>query len=257
MTVLVAVETVLLILLSVLVVGLLRSHAEILMRLPRATREALNPDGEPDGGMEIDPRLPAIPQRESGRAAPPLHGESLRGDRVSMNFAGADRWLLAFLTSGCVTCQNFWDVFRDPAFAPAQGVALVVLTKSTDVESPSRLLEREPGAAPLIMSTEVWHAYDVEMSPYFVLVDGPSEQVIGEGAATSWEQVQRLVNDAILDIKFVADRGAAGVDPRLSDSHPERIRQADAELLAAGVGPDHPTLRPGAAAVEGPPPPRP
>ena len=41
------------------------------------------------------------------------------------------------------------------------------------------------------MTSEAWDDYGVPVSPYFVLVDGPSGRVVGEGAGTSWEQVAR------------------------------------------------------------------
>ena len=35
-----------------------------------------------------------------------------------------------------------------------------------------------------VMSSDAWDAYDVPMSPFFVLVDGPSGRVVGEGSGS-------------------------------------------------------------------------
>jgi hypothetical protein len=48
-------------------------------------------------------------------------------------------------------------------------------------------------------ASAVWAAYDVPVAPYFVLVDGPSGQVRGEGAAISWAQAAHLWQQAAAD----------------------------------------------------------
>ena len=49
------------------------------------------------------------------------------------------------------------------------------------------------------MSTEAWHDYNVPGAPYFILVDGPRGAVVGEGTATTWERVQNLIGQAVVD----------------------------------------------------------
>src|SRR5205807_9805004 len=102
MTALVACETLLLVLLVLLVAGLLRSHAEILRRLGPPDQES---SGDGDG-------LPS-PERRAGTQAHELAGMTINGDAVKVGF-GADSppTLLAFLSTGCTVCENFWHDLR-------------------------------------------------------------------------------------------------------------------------------------------------
>ena len=102
MTVLVSIETVLLVLLVVLVAGLLRSHAEILRRLGPTP-----PDGEEQ--WRHDPSVPAPRQRAGVREANDIVGMTPPGDAVQIGLgADAEPTLLAFLSSGCSVCERFW-----------------------------------------------------------------------------------------------------------------------------------------------------
>ncbi|MDP1807295.1 MAG: hypothetical protein Q8K72_19110, partial [Acidimicrobiales bacterium] len=83
--------------------------------------------------------------------------------------------------------------------------------------------------------------YDVPVSPYFVLVDGPSGRVVGEGAGTSWQQVVDLLG------KATADADISPATPRRSParmSGQDRAERVDRELRAAGVEPGDPSLYP-------------
>jgi hypothetical protein len=75
----------------------------------------------------------------------------------------------------------------------------------------------------VVMSSAAWDDYAVPGSPYFVHVE--DGLVVGEGSGTEWSQVADLLSDAL------AERDSA-----------DRV---DAELEAAGIGPGHPSLRPG------------
>lgn len=245
MTILVAVETLLLVLLAVMVVALLRSHAEILRRL-----------GPPGGEVETAARqdrfatgLPTPPERDGVMPATDVAGMSLGGDGVQIGLGpGSPSTLLAFLSSGCLTCETFWAEFGDPAAPEIPGGArLVVVTKDTTHESPSRLRELASPALEVVMSSAVWDAYGVPTSPYFVYVDGPSGTVHGEGAASGWPQVASLLRDAIED----AAEGAGGVRVRRAGGA-ERARRVDDALAAAGIQPGHPSLYPAEPAGEDP-----
>jgi hypothetical protein len=205
-TILVSIETVLLVLLVVLVAGLLRSHAELLRRLGPA-------------GADGAQAPPPTPRRDPGAPAPGLAGSTPAGDPVSLSFEGgaSGPTLLAFLTTGCSTCAGFWEEFD--ARALPSGIRTVVVTKGSEREQPARVRELAPARVPVVMSSAAWRDYGVPGAPYFVLVDG---SVQGEGVATTWGALSSLVADA------VADR-------RLS---------ADETLAAAGIGPDHPSLYP-------------
>jgi hypothetical protein len=222
-TAIVSVETVLLVLLVVLVIGLLRSHAEILRRLgpPGA-------DGEPDAGRAS--RLPPAPRgRRADTIAAPIAGATPAGDALALDFSGAAAapTLLAFLTTGCTTCAGFWDSLSDRRSLPP-GLRAVIVTHGEDRESPSRIRKLAPPKVPVIMSSPAWHDYRVPGAPYFVLVDG---DIKGEGVATTWEALSSLVADAIEDQRGT---GAAA-----------RGRHIDDVFAAAGIGVDHPSLYPG------------
>src|SRR2546425_624927 len=143
MNVLVGVETVVLVVVGVLLVGVLRSHAELLRRLDSRT-----PSGP-------SPRLAeGIPQPPPPRAAAEAvdgAGMTLDGDAVKLAVAGAPgSTLLAFLSSGCLGCGEFWEAFGSKPDIPGGG-RLVIVTKDTAFESPSRLLELAPEGVPLVM----------------------------------------------------------------------------------------------------------
>ncbi len=222
MTAIVSVETVLLVLLLVLVAGLLRSHAEILRRLGPVAEDPAEP---------IPP--PPAKRRQPAELRPAaLTGATPAGEPLTLSFEGAGSMptLLAFLTSGCSTCQGFWDTLGERRLPPE--VQTVIVTHGSDRESPSKLRKLAPGGVPVVMSSQAWSDYGVPGSPYFVLVDGV---VRGEGVATTWQALASLVGDAIED-----EREAARLD-----GGSRRARRVDATLAAAGIGPEHPSLYPG------------
>jgi hypothetical protein len=79
----------------------------------------------------------------------------------------------------------------------------------------------------------------VPVAPYFVLVDGGTGDVVGEGAATTWEQVSNLMDNALADAGIGAANGQARGQRRR-----EREEQIDADLRAAGIEPGDPSLYP-------------
>jgi hypothetical protein len=211
-------------LLGVLVAGLLRSHAEILKALH-----------ELGAGLELDRDAPGpvpvtiegvVPPRPAGSAAPEaLTGSTLGGDAVAMSLRGGRSTLLAFLSSGCTTCKEFWTAFgADLPAVPAEA-RLVVVVRDLDEESPSALATLATGDVPVVASTATWDALDVPGSPYFVLVD-PGGRVVGEGSGASWPQVADLLGQAH------ADAGSTA----------QRRERDEAALRAAGIEPGHPSL---------------
>ena len=224
MTAVVSVETVLLVLLIVLVVGLLRSHAEILRRLgPPDADSARVPDT-----LSPPSAAAATAVRSAGTLPPAIAGLSPDGDALALDLAGAvdAPTLLAFLTGGCTTCAGFWDTLAEPRL-PA-GVRTVIVTHGAERESPSRIGTLAPARVPVVMSSAAWQDYAVPGAPYFVLVDG---EVRGEGVATTWEALASLVTDAI------EDQRGSGTE--------SRGRHIDRVFAAAGIGPEDPSLYPG------------
>jgi hypothetical protein len=220
MITLVSVETVLLVLLVILVAGLLRSHAEIMRRL----------------GPGDEPVTPARSVAVSGapgsmaQSAPELAGVTPAGDAVKLAFEGGGGapTLLAFLTSGCGSCAEFWGSLGDRPL-PA-GVRTVIVTHGAERERPAKLLSFSP-AIPVVMSERAWSDYEIPGSPYFVLVDGG---VVGEGVATTWHALASLVADALEDQR--------DAEQRAGGEH--RAQRIDDTLAAAGIGAGHPSLYP-------------
>lgn len=232
-------------LLAVLVVGLLRSHAEIL----RALHElGIGEDGTlGDGARSITPRFDvrpgvSLPRDAAGAGAvDDLVGVDPWGDPLSVAVAGAaHRTLLVFLSSGCLTCQDFWRAFADPAeLGLRPDVRPVIVVKDPAQESMARIQELAPAAVPVVASGAAWDAYSIPVAPYFVLVDGPEERVLGEGAAATWDQVRNLLHQALDDLDAAQgeswQRGRRAAAVRLDEI-------AEDELRRAGITPGHPSL---------------
>lgn len=260
MTVVVIVEGVVIAVLALLVAGLLRSHAEILKRLHdlgagiepgEAIPEAPRPSsaGAPaplTGGrrdFQVMPQVPSPPDREAFGGAADVVGLSADGrEAVSVRITGVEHdTVVAFLSSGCLTCQKFWDAFRKPRkLKLPPGTRLVVVTKGPDDESLSAVAKLAPPGIPTVMSTEAFTDYDIPGSPYFVLVHGASGKVRGEGTGPDWEQVQGLLSQATGDGDLRAR--LAGDEVAKPDADAEREARIDRELFEAGVAPGDPSL---------------
>jgi hypothetical protein len=204
-------------LLGLLVAGLLRSHAEILRAL-----HDLGADLDPDGRSPVTPasRVTSLRSEDTGHD---ISGHWLDGGAAVVGVVGtAHQSLLAFLSTGCVTCSSFWDALR--AGVPPVGDARVIVVVQ-DEESISRVQELAGPDLDVIVSSRAWLDYGVPGSPHVVQVDGPTGRVVGEGTGQSWEQVIGLLT-----------RGSDVTDR----DNPSRI---DRELAAAGIVPGHPSLR--------------
>ena len=240
MLALVIAEGVAILLLGLLVAGLLRSHAEILRALH-------------DLGASVDPDESARPRGPrattttalTGGPAHDIAGVDPRGDAVAVAVSGAEHdTLLAFLSTGCDTCQPFWS-----AVGGDLGLADVrVLVVVSDEESESELARLAGPHVEVIASTAAWEAYEVPGSPHFVYVDGPTGLVVGEGTGPDWPAVRGLLTQANAD-RTARSNGAptAPADVEWRDN-PSRI---DSELLAAGIGPGHPSLAAPPDPIEG------
>lgn len=201
LTALVIVETIVLALLAVVVVSLLRSHAELLRRLPAPDDEEHHAHG---AAMPIqgEPAMPSdlpTPKRRATEAHDVV-GTTLDGDHVVVSAASGSDTLFAFLSTGCLTCQGFWDGLQPDVRKPLPGDArVVVVVKDPAFESPSKLARLAPSDVPVVQSSAAWDDFEVRMSPYFCFVDGVSGEVRSEGAAMSWDQVSSLLTDALFD----------------------------------------------------------
>lgn len=210
MTVVVVLDTVVLALLCLLVVGLLRSHAELLRRTGLAERSEpdLTSSGT-DGDLLLSPSLPH-PREAGSLEALDVTGEDLEGNirKITVRGSRDSGTLLAFLTSGCLGCMGFWEEMKTGPPPLPEGVRLVVLTKDSNLESPSRLRDLAPEHVEVLMSSSAWREYHVPGAPYFIHVDAASGEVHSEGSASSWEQVGSLLRDAARDRALAARRPA-------------------------------------------------
>ena len=115
------------------------------------------------------------------------------------------------------------------------GVQTVIVTHGAERERPAKLRKMAPDGVPVVMSSRAWEEYRVPGAPYFVLVD---EAIRGEGVATTWQALGSLVSDAIEEQREV----------ELGRGPNERASRIEETLAAAGIGPEHPSLRPGSRA---------
>lgn len=263
MLALVVVDTCCVALLAILVVGLLRSHADILRALhslgaglgdpatdhsadrsPVATANA--PVGAP---VRMGPPLP--PERSVG-SAHDVSGVTPSGDALAVSVtAGAGSTLLAFLSSGCTTCAEIWRSLAAPQAHGLPGdVRIVVVTKGPELEIPAEVARKVPADVSIVMSTAAWSDYEVPGSPFFVLVDGATGRRTGEGVANHLAQVADLVRRARADEgpggpagpgRGGGPTGSAldGLDGSAREARNDRI------LTAAGILPGDPSLYPG------------
>jgi hypothetical protein len=152
MTVLVVIEAVVLALLALLVAGLLRSHAEILRTL-HDLGVGRDPLAEP--GVTTPVRAPTLTRSAPGTdqaTAVDVAGMTPGGDAVVIGVAGAPQpTLLAFLSSGCITCHHFWETFDTPGLELPGGARLVIVTMGPEAESESAIAEMAPRAVTVVM----------------------------------------------------------------------------------------------------------
>ena len=132
---------------------------------------------------------------------------------------------------------------------PGGDTRLVIVGQDPIYDSESALAALVPNGIKTVLSTAAWQEYDVPGSPYFALVDGASNRVIGAGSATSWQQVRSLLQQALED-EGLAGKRASGAR-RGRNAGPQRERRVDEALLSAGIGPGHPSLYPEPAGSDG------
>lgn len=278
MTALVILQGVVLVAVVALLIGLLRTHADVLRRLheigaglyddPAGASAAPPASVPPASSLPATDEVTADLQRRvaPGVTAPAsvgavggsgrdLAGVSPRGSAIAVPVGGAGRLtLLMFLSSGCGTCADFWRALREGErveLPDGRRPRVVVVTKGPEHEHPAAVQTLASDAVTTVMSSDAWPAYSVPASPYFVLVDG-DHGIVGEGSAMAFAQLAGLLGRATSDRGFA--NPAAPVPERDNE---ERI---DAELRAAGIvpgdprlydwsGPAHPDLVTGAAAA--------
>ena len=229
--------------LAVLVFGLLRTHAEILRALDRAGISLDDDAAAPRSGVaELSGRAGSDGQA----SVSDLVGTVPAGGPTKVAVTGVAHFtLLAFLSSGCRTCKRFWEAFAEPSIdLPGGDTRLVIVGQDPVHDSESALAGLVPDGVKAVLSSAAWEGYDVPGSPYFVLVDGVEDRIVGAGSALGWEQLRDLLQQA-LDDADLADRPRP---PQRRSARPpgrNRAQRADEALRSAGIGPGHPSLYPG------------
>jgi hypothetical protein len=250
-------EAVAIVLLGVLVLGLLRSHALILKALHELgagldlEREAgtgvttATTGGKPGPvPVELETGVVQATRKDSATAHDIVGTDLDRVERQVTVTTPGSRTLLAFLTSGCSVCQTFWDEVQGSVDIPGDG-ELRIIAKDSAEESISSLRSLA-GDRDVVQSSGAWVDYDIPGSPYFVYVEGGV--VTGEGSATTWAQVRDLMAQGVADNAEARAAGhVAGViagDSADDIGRGERdsLPRMDSELLAAGIGPGDPSL---------------
>jgi len=179
----------------------------------------------------------------TGRAAFDIAGHDLSGQPRTAAVVDVEHFtLLAFLSSGCSTCGRFWSqLSRGEQPDLGLDTRLLVLAKGEDEESMTALREVATGVD-VLLSTEAWRHYEVPGTPFFILVDGRSGTVRGEGTAMGWDEVRNLVALGRGDASIVTGVSTAAMKPT-SDAEREAI--IDQILMDAGVFPGDASLYPG------------
>jgi hypothetical protein len=226
MTALVVIESIALLLLTMLVAGLLRSHADILRALDdlgvgRASRTPADlPDGTSPSKRDRQPT--------SIRTAPDLRGHTIDGESIAVAFSTGDRAVLAFLSATCHSCERFWQDFTRPELVMGEQRLIIVVQGGDNL---SRIRKLAGDDLLVVVSDRAWSDYDVPGSPHFVFIDGGA--VTGEGTGTDWQQVNDLLRHA----------GAPGTG-RLGWGARDNAARIDRELTSAGILPGHSSLYP-------------
>jgi hypothetical protein len=218
-------------LLGMLIIGLLRSHADILRRL-----EGLGAgmDGGHDHGSQMTLTRRPEGQTVAGRR---ISGITPGGESAVVSLAtGPDPTLLAFLSTTCSTCTPFWEGLQSSSmYFGGHRHRVIAVTLGESEESPTRALSMASPGLDVIMSSTAWSEFEVPGAPYFVVVAPGTGVVTGEGSAMTFDSLEEFLSDATNDEKWdlQARQGLYDEESRI-----------DADLRRAGIVPNDPRLYP-------------
>ena len=254
---LVVVSTFVVLILGVLVAGLLRSHADILRSLHELGVGVGDPATATATASETATATASAPVSMAGDADPPapssapglgpaptVAGVTPSGDTRAIAVDNNDGLtLLGFLSSGCATCAGFWEALQAPDILTLpEGTRVAIVTKGPDREVPSEVRALTTGRIPVVMSTDAWLDYKIPGSPFFVLVDGHTGHMVGQGVARHVGQLAELIRRAEHDRSPDQSPRRRREPGRLNG--PSRAAAADDVLQAAGIHPGDPSLYP-------------
>jgi hypothetical protein len=228
----------------ILLLGVLRSHADVIERVkPQQGRVAEG--GSATTALTMPDGVLAPPESVAEHALATVRGQDLdlRPTEIGVAEGSGQYLLIAFLSTTCLTCLDIWrDVISGGAAsasidAGAGGTAEVVLVlKGRELENLGKaqaLAEETP--VPVLFGQEAWDALEVPGSPYFALIERSSTKVVGAGSAQSWSQIVSLASDGMLELSVEAQNGGTG-------GYQGIIAREDDDLRRAGIIPGHPSL---------------
>jgi hypothetical protein len=238
MTVLIVLETIVLVVLTVLVAGLLRAYATVLRRLHALDGGGGAPGGAREFQLDESVALPAPSPREQWTEGHDIAGSTIGGELVTTRVVGVEHdTVLLFLSSGCASCEVFWDELSHPVALPAN-TRLVVVSQGEEFESRAVLASLAAPDLDVLMSSQAWRDYEVPGSPHVVFVEGRTGRVRGEGTGQSWTQVAQMLARATGDTTLIDGQPRAPKPNRDAEVEAE----VDRELMAAGIMPGDPRL---------------
>src|SRR3546814_21170852 len=100
------------------------------------------------------------------------------GDPTSVAIAGvAHRTLLVFLSSGCLTCQDFSEAFSAPASLGLRAdVRPVIVVTAPSHESLGPVQALAPATVRVVLPPDPWAAYTTPVAPHSVLATGTTHR---------------------------------------------------------------------------------
>ena len=221
--------SVVVVILGLLVVGLLRSHAEILRRL-ESLGAGLDGRHDHDTGRITLSRKTSHLDRDVRVTGLTPQGEPV----VTTLSAGSDPILVAFLSTTCSSCTSFWEGLESSTmYFGGNRHRVVIVTLGEAEESPTRAQTMAKAGADVIMSSTTWNEFGVPGAPYFVLIEPGTGSTLGEGSAMSYESLVEFLTDATNDQTWDLETFRSPL------SEETRI---DSELRRAGLLPDDPRL---------------
>jgi hypothetical protein len=210
-------------LLGMLVVGLLRSHADVLKRL-----ESLGAGLEESGHEHGSGQITLTRRQDTSIRDVRVTGVTPDGEPVVTSLSsGTDATLIAFLSTTCSSCTPFWEGLEASLMHfGGHRHRVVIVTLGEAEESPTRAQSMARPGADVIMSSTTWNEFGVPGAPYFVLLEPGTGSVLGEGSAMTYEALVEFLTDATNDQQWDVATGRSPVDEE------SRI---DAELRRAGI----------------------
>jgi hypothetical protein len=152
---------------------------------------------DPSFRSGLRPIPAATPDAASPWPASDIVGVDPSGSPVEVVLDRLDgRLLLAFLSTDCDGCQEFWDRFRVvESLGLPSDVSPVIVTKGPDLVPASEVARTASGIVevPVVMSDQAWADYRVTGYPFLVLVDVGARSVAGEAVGLDWSDVTSII----------------------------------------------------------------